>query len=182
MFFSTPEIISGNTTYLVWHYNDAPTSTTYPDGIFNDFAALNTLHFDLPIQTTCLPNSTPKSYGQAFAQGPCGQDLSYAEQAKTLKTLQPDLEVEKVGKGPGGTFGETIYASPNEQVVWKVTVEKNSEVMTKENLVTVSEGISLEESKRLLHKHRIEKLLVVDKKDRLVGLITIKDLKKKEEY
>jgi len=121
--FTPTEIISGNTTYLVWHYNDAPTSTTYPDGIFNDFAALNTLHFDLPIQTTCLPNSTPKSYGQAFAQGPCGQDLSYAEQAKTLKTLQPDLEVEKVGKGPGGTFGETIYASPNEQVVWKVTVE-----------------------------------------------------------
>jgi len=57
-----------------------------------------------------------------------------------------------------------------------------SEVMTKENLVTVSEGITLEESKRLLHKHRIEKLLVVDKEDRLVGMITIKDIEKIKKY
>ncbi|MBF0449776.1 MAG: IMP dehydrogenase [Candidatus Magnetomorum sp.] len=57
-----------------------------------------------------------------------------------------------------------------------------SEVMTKENLVTVSEGITLEESKKLLHQHRIEKLLVVDKEDRLVGMITIKDIEKIKKY
>jgi IMP dehydrogenase len=57
-----------------------------------------------------------------------------------------------------------------------------SEVMTKDNLVTVSEGITLEESKRLLHEHRIEKLLVVDKEDRLVGMITIKDIEKIKKY
>lgn len=57
-----------------------------------------------------------------------------------------------------------------------------SEVMTKENLVTVSEGISLEESKTLLHKHRIEKLLVVDKQGRLTGMITIKDIEKIKKY
>jgi len=57
-----------------------------------------------------------------------------------------------------------------------------SEVMTKDNLVTVSEGITLEESKRLLHQHRIEKLLVVDKEDRLVGMITIKDIEKIKKY
>ena len=43
--------------------------------------------------------------------------------------------------------------------------KKISDIMTKENLVTVSEGISLEDSKKLLHEHRIEKLLVVDKQD-----------------
>ena len=48
--------------------------------------------------------------------------------------------------------------------------KKVSEVMTKDNLVTVSEGITLEESKKLLHKHRIEKLLVVDEKGCLKGL------------
>jgi IMP dehydrogenase len=53
-----------------------------------------------------------------------------------------------------------------------------SNVMTKENLVTVSADITLEESKKLLHKHRIEKLLVVDEKYRLKGLITIKDIEK----
>ena len=56
------------------------------------------------------------------------------------------------------------------------------EVMTKENLVTAKEGINLEESKRLLHQHRIEKLLVVDEHGRLVGLITIKDIEKIRKY
>lgn len=51
-------------------------------------------------------------------------------------------------------------------------------VMTKKNLVTVSSNISLEESKKLLHKHRIEKLLVVDDEYNLKGLITIKDIEK----
>lgn len=51
-------------------------------------------------------------------------------------------------------------------------------VMTKENLITVKANISLEESKKLLHKHRIEKLLVVDDEYRLKGLITIKDIEK----
>lgn len=60
--------------------------------------------------------------------------------------------------------------------------KKVSEVMTKENLVTVSEGIKLEESKALLHEHRIEKLLVVDDKGRLKGLITIKDIEKIKKY
>jgi IMP dehydrogenase len=53
-----------------------------------------------------------------------------------------------------------------------------SKVMTKENLVTVSASISLEDSKKLLHKHRIEKLLVVDDDYKLKGLITIKDIEK----
>ncbi|HVG51639.1 MAG TPA: IMP dehydrogenase, partial [Xanthobacteraceae bacterium] len=53
-----------------------------------------------------------------------------------------------------------------------------SELMTKENLVTVREGVGQEEAKRLLHQHRIEKLLVVDDKYRCVGLITVKDIEK----
>ncbi|MBF0303902.1 MAG: IMP dehydrogenase, partial [Desulfamplus sp.] len=56
------------------------------------------------------------------------------------------------------------------------------EVMTKENLVTVPEGCSLEESKKMLHQHRIEKLLVVDKEGKLKGLITIKDIEKIKKY
>jgi IMP dehydrogenase len=57
-----------------------------------------------------------------------------------------------------------------------------AKVMTKERLVTVPVGISLEESKKLLHKHRIEKLLVVDDTGRLTGLITIKDIEKIKKY
>ncbi len=60
--------------------------------------------------------------------------------------------------------------------------KKVSDVMTSENLVTVSEGIELEESKKLLHQHRIEKLLVVDNNGKLTGMITIKDIEKIKKY
>jgi IMP dehydrogenase len=57
-----------------------------------------------------------------------------------------------------------------------------SAVMTKENLVTVAVGTTLEEAERLLQRHRIEKLLVVDKDFNLKGLITVKDIQKKIEF
>ena len=53
-----------------------------------------------------------------------------------------------------------------------------SEIMTKEQLVTARPGVTLEEAKETLHEHRIEKLLVVDGGDRLIGLITVKDIEK----
>ena len=56
------------------------------------------------------------------------------------------------------------------------------EVMTKENLITVPVGTTLEEAKEILHKHRIEKLPVVDANGRLCGLITVKDILKKIKY
>lgn len=57
-----------------------------------------------------------------------------------------------------------------------------SEVMTKENLITAPEGTTLEGAKELLQKYRIEKLPVVDNKNRLKGLITIKDIEKAKKY
>ena len=55
-------------------------------------------------------------------------------------------------------------------------------VMTKDNLVTVSVGTTLEEAERILHRHRIEKLPVVDEAGKLRGLITVKDIQKKRDY
>jgi IMP dehydrogenase len=57
-----------------------------------------------------------------------------------------------------------------------------SQVMTKDNLVTVPVGTTLEDAERILQKHRIEKLLVVDKDYNLKGLITVKDIQKKMEF
>lgn len=57
-----------------------------------------------------------------------------------------------------------------------------SEAMTKERLVTARPGVSLEEAKEMLHQHRIEKLLVVDERMRLKGLITVKDIRKTIQY
>ena len=57
-----------------------------------------------------------------------------------------------------------------------------SRVMTKDNLITVPVGTTLEQAEQILHKHRIEKLLVVDDKYTLKGLITVKDIQKKLKY
>ena len=60
--------------------------------------------------------------------------------------------------------------------------KKISSLMTQEDLVTIPEGTPLSKSKEILHENRIEKLLVVDKKEHLKGLITIKDIEKSEQF
>ena len=71
----------------------------------------------------------------------------------------------------------------NRDLRFETNLERKVEdVMTKEHLVTVEEGIGLEESKKILHTHKIEKLLVVDKEFNLKGLITIKDIEKVRRY
>ncbi|MEQ8348547.1 MAG: IMP dehydrogenase [Sneathiellaceae bacterium] len=72
------------------------------------------------------------------------------------------------------TNRDVRFASQNDQPV--------SELMTKSDLVTVKDGCSLEEAKRLLHKHRIEKLLVVDEAYHCIGLITVKDIEKAQNF
>ncbi|MBX3024390.1 IMP dehydrogenase [bacterium] len=57
-----------------------------------------------------------------------------------------------------------------------------AEVMTKDDLVTAQPGISLEDATEILHQHRIEKLLIVDERDRLRGLITVKDINKAAQF
>ncbi len=60
--------------------------------------------------------------------------------------------------------------------------QKVESLMTKDNLVTVNQNISIIEAKKLLHKHRIEKLLVVDRDYRCIGLITVKDIEKAKKF
>ncbi|MBT8373769.1 MAG: IMP dehydrogenase, partial [Deltaproteobacteria bacterium] len=107
-------------------------------------------------------------------------------------TITPDRPVEEVMKlmsqyrisGVPVTMGDKLVGIvTNRDLRFETDLGKQvSEVMTKENLVTVSEGISLEESKKLLNRHKIEKLLVVDKKGMLQGMITIKDIEKIKKY
>jgi IMP dehydrogenase len=79
------------------------------------------------------------------------------------------------GKGPGKLVGILT----NRDVRFATDLRQSvAELMTKERLVTVRENVPMEEAKRLLHQHRIEKLLVVDENYRCVGLITVKDIEK----
>jgi IMP dehydrogenase len=81
--------------------------------------------------------------------------------------------------GGNGKAGKLVGILTNRDVRFATDPrQKVAELMTKDKLVTVSEGVGQEEAKRLLHQRRIEKLLVVDSKYRCVGLITVKDIER----
>jgi IMP dehydrogenase len=83
----------------------------------------------------------------------------------------------------GGVAGKLVGILTNRDVRFATDPrQKVSELMTKDRLITVREGTSQEEAKRLLHQYRIEKLLVVDDAFRCVGLITVKDIEKAVAY
>jgi IMP dehydrogenase len=84
------------------------------------------------------------------------------------------------GGGRGGQItGRLIGILTNRDVRFASNPDQPvKELMTRENLVTVRETVSQEEAKRLLHQHRIEKLLVVDEAGNCIGLITVKDIEK----
>ena len=107
-------------------------------------------------------------------------------------TIRPDQRISEVMKIMERYRISGLPVTEGDHLVGIVTnrdlrfetnlIKRVSDVMTSENLVTVSEGIELEESKKLLHQHRIEKLLVVDKDGKLTGMITIKDIEKIKKY
>ncbi len=81
--------------------------------------------------------------------------------------------------GGKGVAGKLVGILTNRDVRFATDGrQKISELMTKDRLVTVRENVGQAEAKRLLHQHRIEKLLVVDSEYRCVGLITVKDIEK----
>ncbi len=81
--------------------------------------------------------------------------------------------------GGNGRAGKLVGILTNRDVRFATDKQqKVSDLMTKEGLVTVRESVEQREAKRLLHQHRIEKLLVVDGDFRCVGLITVKDIEK----
>ena len=107
-------------------------------------------------------------------------------------TIHPDqlihevlgvMERYSISGVPVTRGSELVGIVTNRDLRFETNLSKRvSDVMTRQNLVTVTEGISLEDSKELLHQHRIEKLLVVDEKKQLVGLITIKDIEKLKQF
>ncbi len=89
-----------------------------------------------------------------------------------------------VERGPNGSrAGKLVGILTNRDVRFATAPSQPvAELMTKDRLITVREGVSQEEAKRLLHQFRIEKLLVVDDHYRCIGLITVKDIEKQVAY
>lgn len=107
-------------------------------------------------------------------------------------TIEPDrkiyevleiMEKYRISGVPVVKKGNLVGIITNRDLRFETNLDqKVGSVMTRENLATARVGITLEESKAILHERRIEKLLVVDDKGKLQGLITIKDIEKIRKY
>jgi IMP dehydrogenase len=83
----------------------------------------------------------------------------------------------------GSKEGRLVGILTNRDLRFEVNVDRPiSDIMTRENLITVPIGTTLDQAREILHRHKIEKLLVVDQQFRLKGLITVKDIQKVIKY
>lgn len=131
--------------------------------------------------------------------------LEQASEVQTVKKFESGMVVDPLTIHPEATLSEALALMNNHHISGIPVVEKGTgklvgiltnrdvrfasdpkqpvhELMTKDKLVTVPEYTTREEAKTLLHRHRIEKLLVVDKDFRCVGLITVKDIEKAQAH
>ncbi len=107
-------------------------------------------------------------------------------------TMSPDQKIHeamevmkkyKISGLPITLKGRLVGILTNRDLRFETRLDlKISDLMTKDNLITVPVGTTLEKAKSILHRHRVEKLPVVDDKYRLKGLITVKDIQKKIAY
>ncbi|SCB11184.1 IMP dehydrogenase [Rhizobium lusitanum] len=167
------------------------------------------IELNLPIMSAAMDTVTESRLAIAMAQagglGVIHRNLTpvqQAEEVRQVKKFESGMVVNPVTIGPDATLAEALALMRAHGISGIPVVEKSQlpvgiltnrdvrfasdpqqkiyELMTRENLIMVTDGVQQQEAKRLLHKHRIEKLLVVDGEGRLVGLITVKDIEKSQ--
>jgi IMP dehydrogenase len=127
-----------------------------------------------------------------------------AEQVRQVKKFESGMVIDPVTISPDQTIADVLKIKAernisgfpvveprtqrlvgiltNRDMRFAEAGERVADLMTHDRLVTVREGVSQEEAKRLLHKHKIERLIVVDDAYRCVGLVTVKDFEKAQAY
>jgi IMP dehydrogenase len=162
---------------------------------------------NIPILSSAMDTVTEADMAIALAQlggiGVLHRNLTVEEQAaavRQVKRFESGMVVNPITMTPDQTLAEALEMMKSHRISGIPIVEKSGklcgiltnrdvrfaenprqpvrELMTKENLATVPLGTREDEAKRILHQRRIEKLLVVDKDDHCVGLITVKDIEK----
>lgn len=169
-----------------------------------------TISMNIPLLSAAMDTVTESEMAVALAReggiGIIHKNLSIGEQVKMVDrvkrsesgmildpvTLSVDKTIREAKKAMANYHISGLPVLDDDKLVGIITnrdirfeTDDNLSVrdrMTKENLVTVPMGTTLEEAKKVLQKHRIEKLLVVDEDDSLAGLITVKDIQKKEDF
>lgn len=185
-------------------------SDVLPSDVNTTTRLTRNITLNIPIVSAAMDTVTEArtaiSMARAGGIGFIHRNLPIATQAmevNRVKKSESGMIIDPVTVGPDAVIGEVqklmshyrisgVPVTKGDQLVGIVTNRdlrfetdmnrKVSEVMTSENLVTTFEGISLEESKKLLHQHRIEKLLVVNPQGKLSGIITTKDIEKIKKY
>jgi len=136
------------------------------------------IHRNLPIATQAAEVDKVKKSESGMIVDPITMDPDQ----KIYEALEV-MKQYRISGVPVTRKGKLLGILTNRDLRFETQLDQPiSAVMTKENLVTAPVGITLEDSKRLLHKNRIEKLLVVDENNNLKGLITIKDIEKTIKY
>jgi IMP dehydrogenase len=169
------------------------------------------IEMNIPILSAAMDTVTESRLAIALAQeggiGIVHKNLSIEAQAEEVDrvkrsesgmivdpvTMRPDQSIREAldvmsrykisGVPVTSAEGHLVGILTNRDLRFEANPDKTiSELMTKENLVTVPEGTTLEQAKAKLHQHRIEKVLVVDQDGNLKGLITVKDIQKAIQY
>ncbi len=168
------------------------------------------IRLGIPLISAAMDTVTESQMAITMAQaggiGVIHKNLDIAAQAdevRAVKKFESGMVINPVTIGPDETLARALELMKGHRISGIPVVESRSgrlvgiltnrdvrfadnprqsvkELMTHDNLVTVQEGVDMTEARRLLHKHRIEKLLVVDDAYRCIGLITVKDIEKAE--
>jgi IMP dehydrogenase len=168
------------------------------------------VHLNIPLVSAAMDTVTEAAMAIAMAQeggiGVIHRNLTIEQQAQEVDkvkksesgmiidpvTVHPDQPIAealdvmrryKISGLPVTKDGKLVGILTNRDLRFEKRLNRKvDEVMTKDNLVTAKPGISLEDATEILHQHRIEKLLIVDDRDRLRGLITVKDINKTAQF
>ena len=185
-------------------------SDVLPTEVSTSTRLTNRIELKVPILSAAMDTVTESRLAIALAQqggiGIIHKNLSVETQAAEVDkvkrsesgmivdpiTMSPDQKIEdavqlmahyKISGVPITEKGRLVGILTNRDLRFETRFHLPiRDVMTKDELVTVPVGTTLEEAQRILHKHRIEKLLVVDENRNLKGLITVKDITKKIKY
>jgi IMP dehydrogenase len=170
-----------------------------------------TIELNIPLMSAAMDTVTEAAMAIAMAQvggiGVIHKNLdpeAQANEVRKVKKFESGMVVNPVTIHPEQTLADALQLMTAHQISGIPVVERNgklvgiltnrdvrfatdnsmkvSALMTKDKLVTVREGATRDEAKRLLHQYRIEKLLVVDDAYRCIGLITVKDIEKANKF
>jgi IMP dehydrogenase len=170
-----------------------------------------TIALGIPLLSAAMDTVTEAPLAIALAQsggiGVIHRNMSVerqAEEVRKVKRFESGMVVNPITIAPDATLAMALALMATHSISGIPVVEasgklvgilthrdvrfasnpaqKISELMTHENLITVTESVDREEAKRILHQHRIEKLLVVDGGYRCIGLITVKDIEKEQHH